>query len=169
MNPVDIAILVILGAFLIKGLVRGLLKELCSLLGLFVGAFLAFRFSPPLAQLLAESFHLPQGLCRVAAFLLLFVATVLFFAVLGFLLSRFVKLIFLGGFNRVTGGLFGLVQGVVLLAVVLFALSLGHLPRSLEPTLQASRLTPPFVRLGATIFHDGRRSLPRVRPAALGG
>ncbi|MGW8312271.1 MAG: CvpA family protein, partial [Desulfuromonadales bacterium] len=41
MNGIDIVILVILCGFLLKGLLRGLLKEVCSLAGLFVGAFLA--------------------------------------------------------------------------------------------------------------------------------
>ena len=161
MNYLDIAILVILAGFTLKGLLRGLLKEVCSLVGLVAGSFLAFRYHNPLAQWLMDTLNLPSQLCVVAAFLLLFLVTVILFSALGFLLSRVVKLIFLGGFNRVAGGLFGLMQGVVLLAVVLFALSLGPLPGSVRDGLVASRLAPPFVDLGRTVFTGSNDLLQR--------
>lgn len=159
MNGADIAILSILGIFLLKGLLRGLLKETCSLLGLLLGAFLAFRFHAPLAEGLSESFAFPLQLCVMVAFLTLFLATVLTFAVLGYLLSKVVKLLFLGGFNRVAGGLFGLVQGGVLLALVLFGLSLTKLPPTFDRAFKASELAPPFVQLGGAIFQGSIRAL----------
>lgn len=160
MNLVDIAILVILTAFLIKGLVRGLLKELCSLLGLLGGAVLAFSFHGSLAELMVQNLRLPPAVAVVAAFLALFLTTILFFFVLGHLLSRFVNLLFLGGINRLAGGFFGLAEGVVLLAVILFALSLRPLPEVLHPAFKGSELSPPFVNLGEATFHGSRRILP---------
>ena len=159
MNWFDIVILAVLGAFILKGLLRGLLKELCSLTGLVAGLYLALRFSPPLATEMAQAFHLPQQLCSIAAFALLFLATFAFFAVLGYLLSRFVKLVFLGGLNRVAGGLFGLVQGGLLLALGLFALSLSPLPQRVRPVFAGSQLAPPLVHLGAAVVHGGREIL----------
>jgi membrane protein required for colicin V production len=160
MNLVDIAILLILTAFLVKGLVRGLLKELCSLIGLLGGAVLAYCFHVSLADLLAQSLRVPSAVAVVAAFLAIFLTTILFFAVLGHLLSRFVKLIFLGGLNRLAGGIFGLAEGVVLLAVILFALSLRPLPEVLRPAFNGSELSPPFVNLGEATFHGSCRILP---------
>jgi membrane protein required for colicin V production len=161
MNGVDIAILGILGAFLLKGLLRGLLKETCSLLGLLLGAFLAFRFHAPLAEGLSETFAFPLQICVVVSFMALFLATVLTFALLGYLLSRVVKLLFLGGFNRVAGGLFGLVQGGILLALVLFGLSMTKLPVSFDRVLRGSDLAPPFVQLGEAIFQGSVKMLDR--------
>lgn len=155
MNVLDIAILVLLVAFMLKGLLRGLIKELCTLAGLLVGAIIAFRFHNPLAQWLLDAVNLPSQLAVVAAFLALFLVSVIVFAVLGFVLSRFVRLIFLGGFNRVLGGFFGLAQGVVLLALVLFALSLSTLPDFLQSRYTDSQLAPPFVELGEVLFRSG--------------
>lgn len=159
MNGFDIAILVILFGFLLKGLLRGLLKEFCSLTGFFVGAFLAFRYHAPLAELMLESVVLPTQLAIGLAFALLFLATMVFFLALGFVLSRFIKLMFLGGFNRILGGVFGLTQGVMLLAVVMFALSLRPLPWGLDKELKRSRLTPPFVELGHAALEGSRKVL----------
>jgi membrane protein required for colicin V production len=157
MNVVDIAILVILGAFLLKGLLRGLLKEFCSTVGLLSGAYLAFRFHPPLAEWLTQTLSLPLRFGVIISFVALLLSTILFFAVLGHLLSHFLKFTFLGGFNRVSGGLFGLVQGTLVLALVLFAISARPWPRALEPALERSELSPPFVHLGGTVLHGGLR------------
>ncbi len=159
MNGIDIAILVILCGFLLKGVLRGLLKEVCSLAGLFVGAFLAFRYHGPLADVLLQQIDVPATVAVAITFTVLFLTTILFFVVLGFLLSRFVKLLFLGGFNRVVGGLFGLSQGVLLLAVVLFALSLRPMPWGLDKVLQQAYLAPPFVDLGQAVLQGSQRVL----------
>lgn len=165
MNGADIAILGILGAFLLKGLLRGLLKETCSLLGLLLGSFLAFRFHAPLAEGLSEAFAFPLQICVIVSFMTLFLVTVLTFAILGYLLSRVVKLLFLGGFNRVAGGLFGLIQGGVLLALVLFGLSMVQLPGPFDRVLKGSQLAPPFVQLGGAIFAGSIKVLdvPKIR------
>ena len=159
MNGIDIAILVILCGFLLKGLLRGLLKEVCSLAGFFLGAFLAFRYHGPLADSLLKSVDLPAQVAVVITFTVLFLATMVFFLVLGFLLSRFVKLLFLGGFNRLIGGLFGLSQGVLLLAVVVFALSLRPLPWGMDKTMKEAYLVPPFVELGGAVMEGSQRIL----------
>lgn len=159
MNLVDVAILVVLAVFLVKGLVRGLFKELCSLIGLLGGALLAYRFHGSLADLLLQSVRIPNAVAVVVAFLAIFLATIVIFAILGHLLSRVVKLVFLGGLNRVAGGFFGLVEGVVLLSVILFALSLRPLPDVLRPAFKASELSPPFVTLGEATFHGSCRLL----------
>jgi len=159
MNGIDIAILVILCGFLLKGLLRGLLKEVCSLAGLFVGAFLAFRYHGPLADALLKSVDLPAQIAVAISFTVLFLTTMVFFLALGFLLSRFIKLLFLGGFNRLVGGVFGLCQGVLLLAVVLFALSLRPMPWDLDKSMHDAYLAPPFVDLGNAVLEGSRRVL----------
>ena len=158
MGLVDIAILVILCFFLVKGIFRGLLREVCSLLGLVLGGVFAFTFHLPLAQLLQDSFHLPAQLCIWGSFLAIFLLLVILFAVLGFVLHRFVKLIFLGGFNRLAGAIFGVIQGVVVLAMIVLALNSSVAPDAVRGKLKSSQLAPPFITLGQSIF-TGSRSL----------
>lgn len=159
MNGFDIAILGVLAGFLVKGLLRGLLKEACSLIGLFLGAFLAFRYHGPLADALLNRAELPVPVALGLTFSVLFLCTMVFFLALGYLLSKFVKLLFLGGFNRILGGLFGLSQGILLLAVVLFALSLRPLPAVLDQSFKKSQLAPPFTELGKAALEGSRQVL----------
>ena len=142
MNIFDILILIILGAFTLKGLVRGLMKELCTLVGLIAGALLALNFHGPLAQSMKSAFSLPEQLCAILAFLAIFLLTVLIFIFIGMILSRYVKLMYVGGLNRVAGGLFGLVQGVLILSLLVFALTLRPLPVGLDAQLDVSTLAP---------------------------
>jgi len=156
LNLVDIIILVMLGVFLLKGVLRGLLKEVCSLLGLVCGGLLAFYLHLPLAQWLMELFHWPSKLCITLAFLTVFIGTLLLFGTLGYVLNRFLKLVLLGGLNRLAGGLFGFLQGVLLLALILFALAAAPVPDGVSRQLRASELSPPFVRLGESVFLSSR-------------
>ncbi len=161
MGLVDIAILVILCFFLLKGIFRGLLKEICSLLGLVLGGVFAFTFHLPLGQLLQDSFNLPDQLCIWGSFLVIFLSVVFLFAVIGFVLHRFVKLVFLGGFNRLAGAIFGIIQGVVLLAIIILALNSSVAPDAISGMVKDSQLAPPFITLGESIFHGSRELIER--------
>ena len=161
MNAIDIGILVILGIFFLKGVVRGLLKEVCSLLGLVLGGVFAFTFHLPLAQTLQDSFDLPAQLCVWGSFIAIFLLVVIIFGVVGFLLHRFVKLVFLGGFNRLAGALFGLVQGVVLLSMIVLALNSSVVPKAAQRMVRDSQLAPPFEQLGQSIFSGSKELVGR--------
>ncbi len=120
---------------------------------------MAFRYHGPLADALLQQVELPAQIAVAITFTVLFLATMIFFVVLGFLLSKFVKLMFLGGFNRLIGGLFGLSQGVLLLAVVLFAVSLKPMPWGVDKMLKRAYLAPPFVVLGDAVLKGSQRVL----------
>jgi membrane protein required for colicin V production len=157
MNFLDIIILVVIFAFFFKGLWRGFLRELCSVLGLLLGGFLAFRFHEPLGEILVESFRLPFSLAKVSAFLVLFILTVVFFGVLGYVLSQFVKMLFLGGLNRVGGALFGLGEGLLLVAFALFVVTMVGTPEFMKSGIRDSQLAPPFIELAEIALEKSQK------------
>ena len=161
MNGIDIAILVTLGIFMLKGLLRGLVKEFFSLVGLVIGSLAAFHFHPPLAEWLQESFGFAPLICVISAFLALFLTILSLFTAAGYVVSRSISLLLLDGINLVAGGCFGLFQGVVALALVLFGLSLGSLPESVDTQVKKSQLAPPFVSLGEGMFTRGRDEIKK--------
>lgn len=152
MNWIDIVILVVLVLLLAKGLWLGLIHELCTLVGLAGGAYLALHYRAPLGQVFAEWLKLSPELLNTLAAVLLFLATLITCVLLGLVLSRCLKLLFLGGFNRVLGGLFGLIQGVVLLTLLLHGAAQTNWLRG---SLQGSRLAPPFITLGEQLLGQG--------------
>lgn len=158
---IDILILVVLAVFLLKGLLRGLLKEVCSLLGLILGGVFAFSFHQPLARLLQEGAGLPGQVAVWGAFLCIFLAVVIVFGVLGFVLHRFVKMVLLGGVNRLAGAAFGLAQAVVILAMLMLAMGSQPAPAMARQMVSSSHLAPPFATLGEAIIHEGRELMSR--------
>jgi len=156
MNAIDIVILAVLLVLLLKGLWLGLIQELCGLAGLVLGTVLGIRFHAGLAEALPPWAGLPPWLANAACFTVLFVVTLVVFGLLGLVLSRFLKLIFLGGFNRVLGGLFGLAEGALLLCLALYGLSATDW---FKETRQTSHLAPPFVALEEKVVNGGRQLL----------
>jgi uncharacterized membrane protein required for colicin V production len=90
---------------------------------------------------------------------MLFFAGVLAFFVLGFYLGKLAKQPVLAVLNRFSGALFGGIEGVIILAVVIYLLTLWPLVARKE-VVQAATLSPPFVRLGAIILQD----TPVIKP-----
>jgi membrane protein required for colicin V production len=84
---------------------------------------------------------------------MLFFAGILAFFVLGFYLGKLAKQPVLAILNRFSGALFGVIEGVVILAVVIYLLTLWPLVAR-KTVVQTSTLSPPFVRLGAVILQD---------------
>jgi len=162
MNTLDIAIFVILALFVVKGALRGLVKEICSLVGLVAAAAISFSYYIPVAKQLEALSPLPQQLCVIIALIALFVITMIIFALIGALLSRFVKLLFLGGLNRVLGATFSLLQGTLVLALVLYGLSQASLPPAIKPLFSQSQLCPPFVQLGQALVKQSTKLLDQV-------
>lgn len=158
---VDILILALLAIFLLKGLFRGLLREICSLLGLILGGVFAFSFHVPFAQLLQDSVGLPPQVSVWAAFLCIFLVVVIVFGVLGFVLHRFVKMVLLGGVNRLAGAVFGVAQAVVILAMLILAMGSQPAPAMARQMVSSSHLAPPFAVLGEAIIHEGRELMSR--------
>jgi membrane protein required for colicin V production len=77
-------------------------------------------------------------------------------------LARFVKLLFLGGLNRVTGAVFSLLQGTLVLALVLYGLSQTSLPPVVKPLFNQSQLCPPFVQLGQSVVKHSSKLFDKV-------
>lgn len=153
MNGLDLAILLILVLFLIKGLWKGLIRQLCSLAGIVLGIFLSWGFSTILGPELARLAGWPLRVSIVVVGAMLFFAGVLAFFVLGFYLGKLATQPVLAVLNRFTGALFGEIEGVVILAVVIYLLTLWPMVARKE-VIQRSTLSPPFIRLGAVILQD---------------
>lgn len=159
MNGLDLAILLILVLFLVKGLWKGLIRQLCSLAGIILGILLSWSFSttlgPELARLSGWSQQVSIG---IVGAMLFFVGFLTFF-VLGFYLGKLATQPVLAVLNRFGGALFGVIEGVVILSVVIYLLTLWPMVAR-KTVVQTATLSPPFVRLGAVILQD----TPVVRP-----
>jgi len=119
MTGFDFTVMAILLVSLLFGLWRGLVYEVLSLIGWPVAFLLSKLFAGDVAPMMP----LMREEARIAlAYAVVFVAALIVWGVLAWLLSRLVKVVGLGWLDRVLGGLFGVLRGgLVVLVLVLLA------------------------------------------------
>ena len=118
MNYLDIILSLILFYGLFKGFTRGLIIEAASLLSIIVGILGALAFTPIIESLLSyflSNEKLPSSIILFTVSLILIVLGVNFFARN---LTKFIKLISLGGVNKVLGGIFGVSKYILLISIL---------------------------------------------------
>lgn len=152
MNLVDILIWVVLLVFAVKGFMKGLVREVCSLAGIVAGGWAAFVYCHSLAEVLRRHSSVPSALTTPLSFGLIFLALGLLFFFLGHLLTVLFRIVLLGGVNRMGGVLFGLIQGVLVICILLAVASSSLPPRHVSSCLASSTATRPFFSWGKTIL-----------------
>lgn len=139
MNLVDWIILGVTLLSAIVGFYRGFIRETLSLISWILAIWAAFTFAEPASVWFSRYIETPQ-LRLVAAFAAIFVATLLVFSVLSYLLCRLLLVSGIAGTDRILGGLFGIVRAVVLVSVLLLLARIPGYPQ--ETWWQQSMLIP---------------------------
>jgi len=139
MNTLDIVFCVILGFLGLRGIFRGLVKEIASILGLILAFILANTFHMELAPMLAKPLGGP-GLANLAAYLAIFLGTLAVVFILATLIRKILKLIMLGWLDSIGGGALGFFKGALLCSIIVMALT-AFLP-SKATILTDSQLVP---------------------------
>lgn len=147
MNWADWTIVGILTLSCLIGLTRGFIKEAFSLVIWIAAFFVATTFKAPLASLLVSAISTPS-VRELAAFAILFVATLIVGGLLNFLIGELVKFTGLSGTDRLIGVIFGLARGVVIIMAILLLLP-ALIPINQDPWWHQSALIPHFMALEA--------------------
>ena len=135
MTTIDWILLVVLALSTLAGFWRGFVKEALSLLGWIASFYIAWQFSDdvmayPSVFMSYLNAHVSMHAARAAiVFVLLFLATMVVFWIINYLVTKLVSLTPLAGLNRILGMCFGLLRGAVVVLVfiaVLQATPLAH-------------------------------------------
>jgi membrane protein required for colicin V production len=138
LSNVDWVVLLIILLSTIQAAAEGFFLEFFSLAGAVIGYLLAAWEYPRVAAWLAR-FVNSQWIADIAGFFAIFLAVVLLAGMLGRVISRAVRGIGLRWFDRLLGGAFGLLRGVLVSAVIALALA-AFAPQ--WGGLQQSRIAP---------------------------
>ena len=121
MTWLDYAVIGVFAASLVVGAWRGLVREVLSILGWVIAFLAANLLAGPLGPLMPQAIPNPE-LRVAAAYVAVFIGSLIVTTLLGLLLSKIVKAVGLGGVDRMLGALFGAARGLlILLAAVLLA------------------------------------------------
>jgi membrane protein required for colicin V production len=139
MVTLDYIIIAIILLSAVAGLVRGFLKEVCSLVTWILAIWLAWQFGPSVAPYLGGALERePYGLWagRAIVFVLVLVAG----AIIGFAVDHFIRVSLFSGLDRMLGFLLGLLRGIVITGFVIILAQTVRLDS--EGWWQRSKLVP---------------------------
>jgi membrane protein required for colicin V production len=122
MNILDIIISGLVAFFLIKGIFRGFFREIASLAGVVFGIVIGNHYHPQMAAYLKAYIPLEQSLPLVS-FIILFIAVIIVFYLVGLLLHGLFKRLLIGWFDRALGICFALIKGIIISYLLLVLLT----------------------------------------------
>lgn len=123
----DYAILAIIAASVLVGVLRGFIKEVFSL-AVWAAAFLvAWHFSADVARLMESAVTLPSARTAMG-FAGLFIAVLLVGGLANYLLGKLVQSTGLSGTDRLLGGVFGAARGLALVVAMLLVSGFTPIP-----------------------------------------
>ncbi len=118
MNLLDIIIIATMGFFILRGMLRGFIRELASLVGVIVGIWLASVLQPQMTDHLRAYLPSSQSLPLIS-FAIVFGAVLFVCNFLGWVLKLFFQKTFFGWADRSLGAGLATVKGVILIYLVL--------------------------------------------------
>ena len=137
MSWLDILILLPLLIGLVRGLMKGVIVEVSSIVAILLGFFGAKYWSAAFASWLMQQFDWSETVCIVVAYALLFAGIALGLNIVARLLSKLFQKIQLGWLNRLLGGIFGTAKwGIVIVALVLCVHNLDKQFQFIQPELR---------------------------------
>jgi membrane protein required for colicin V production len=127
MTIFDYIVIAIFAISVIVGLMRGLVKEVLSIAGWFVAMFVAKTYASQVVPFIPDSIP-GDGLKVLAAFVILFIASLLITGLISMAISSLFSGVGLGWLNNLLGGFFGFARGIMVASVIVFVLGFTSLP-----------------------------------------
>lgn len=128
MTGFDYVVLAIIGISVLLSIMRGFVREVLALIS-WVAAFMAAKlYAAELMPMLPEAIP-NEALKMLAAFLILFLATLLLCSLLAIALSQIFKKAGLGWFDRGFGAVFGALRGILVVGILVLLAGFTALPK----------------------------------------
>lgn len=122
MNFIDLIIAIPLLWGIYKGFTKGLIIEIATFIGFWVGIWGSIHFSEYLVPILREHFQMTSSYLPVLAFFLTFLLIIVLIYLLAKLLQKAVEGMALGFLNKLGGAVIGFLKYTLLLSVIVFVL-----------------------------------------------
>lgn len=159
MNWVDFIILGLLLVALIIGARKGLFHGINGLLGLAFGIIISITYVEPVTQRVLSHMRISPVMVTFGSLVILFVLTYLVFKILGYLFYKFAELKPLGRIGRISGAVFGVFEGGIVIGFILILLMFVPLPGKVVSDLDSSFFAPglrgaiPFIYQESKFIH----------------
>ena len=128
MTIFDYVVLLIISLSVILSVMRGLLREVLAILSWIVSFYVAKTYASQIIPMMPS--NIPNDSLRfLAAFLVLFFATLIITSLLSIPLAEIFNKVGLSWLNRLLGAVFGFARGVLIVGIVVFLAGLTSIPQ----------------------------------------
>ena len=155
MNYLDIIIAIILFLFGWRGLRKGLIISLVTLLAFGVGIYGAMHFSDFTAEHLQEVMNIDPKYLNTVAFVLTFILLVILVNIVGRVVKNMIKALNLGFFDRLGGFLFGVAKGVLLCSTFVLVLNNLQMMGLVKEEVKKDSYLYPYVEQTVPYLYKG--------------
>jgi membrane protein required for colicin V production len=135
----DIALLVILGYFLLRGLFRGVVKEVVAVLGLFVAFWVAGVYWD-LAEMHLKPIFDMRGQRGISAFIIIFTVVYFFTGLISIFVDHIVKVTISPVVSGLLGAVVGVIKGILVCGILMSGAQVFLKPN--EPFFTTSQFWP---------------------------
>jgi membrane protein required for colicin V production len=116
---VDFVLGLFIAGLLVRGWLRGFVREILDLVALFIGLWIAFRLSGPLGEFLTDRFSVSPEVATIGAGVVLFLLFGVAMSIAAHYLSRVMSLPGLNLINRLGGAAVAALWGIAIILVVI--------------------------------------------------
>jgi membrane protein required for colicin V production len=128
LEPIDIIFIAFILILIIRCALRGFIEEVMSMASVVVGVFSAVFFYKRGGAFIREKYlENLEIIPEVLSFVILFVLPFVGIRILEHIIKDIITRVNLGGFDRFLGILFGFLEGITLIALVLFVIDIQPL------------------------------------------
>lgn len=150
MSYFDIALLALIAGFGLFGLWFGLVHAIFSLVGTFVGLYFASRFYEAMGNWLMGITGWSGNFSKVLMFIIAFILIAKLVSIIFWLIEKILGLVInlpiISGLNHLLGGLFGLIEGVIIIGICLFFIVRFPVSQNFMNKIDASKIAPYTVK-----------------------
>lgn len=122
-SSLDLILGIILAWGIIRGLMKGFIRELSSFLALILGIYGAINFSYFLLDYLEIYLDWNENSLNIAALVLTFIIIVILISLVGHIFTKLAKILALNLINRLLGAVFGFLKSAFVLGILLIFLT----------------------------------------------
>lgn len=162
-NGLDIALLVVLGYFFIRGAFRGVVKEVVAVLGLFVAFWVASVYWPLGSEHLKTIFGLP-GQRGIISFIVIFIVVYFLISIISIFVDKVVKMTISPVVSSLLGAVAGLIKGILVCGIILAGAE--NFLRPTEKFFTSSALWPymkPVTEQAKAWMPEGLRNILNIK------
>ncbi|HHV94560.1 MAG TPA: CvpA family protein [Firmicutes bacterium] len=163
MTWIDIGIILILIVMMLKGFIKGLVREACELAGIVFGILYAYRSYQYWGDELVYRFSLPEVIAYPAAFGCIVVIISMLAGFVGLLLHKVLRYTPISVLNHLGGIGLGFAKGFIIICLLLVLLSAVPL-EGLGVTLDKSPLAQQFLAIVPRLYTQLDQMLPEEFP-----